>query len=408
MAAWWVLPVGDFLVILVIVLFWVRWREMSRARGYLTQADMAADLYAEHKSVLRILFAIIGIAAPTAHVILQLRGSALVLETLVGIPNVIGLIVLGIIVLIYTWGGGIRGVAWTDVVQGLMFLVLAVPVFLIIAGSWGLENIVSGLKNISPQLLELPGPKNLVTFSYMFGTLASLTFGWSLYPQIFNRSYMAKSRKHVYLAALSISLATFSCWLVGWSGLAARIFIPDLGVADNALPELLKRYFPTLSWIALLGVLMAALSTLDSILLSASQILTHDIYLRFINPKASEKRQVLVGRILVLLIIAISIYLGISPPAQILLIGLIGVSLMFTVGPALFIPFVWKGARGLPAAIGIVAHVIVLLLTRAPLPTAIYPNPLGISSDLWGVLVNLLIFLPGSVIMNRMGKAKKQ
>ncbi|NJP06856.1 MAG: cation acetate symporter [Chloroflexaceae bacterium] len=63
------------------------------------------------------------------------------------------------------------------------------------------------------------------------------------------------------------------------------------------------------------GGLAAALSTASGLLLVISSSISHDIYYRLINPKADEKRRLLVGRVMILIAVIIAGIFGIFPPA---------------------------------------------------------------------------------------------
>ena len=113
--------------------------------------------------------------------------------------------------------------------------------------------------------------------------------------------------------------------------------------ADQILPMMLMEHCP--EWIAALvmvGALAAFMSTLDSQLLALSTMFTRDIYLSFINKEASFKKQVLVGRVLVLIAAIIGLAIAYNPPGTLFIIAkqtFTGFSVLF---PATIALLHWK------------------------------------------------------------------
>ncbi len=87
------------------------------------------------------------------------------------------------------------------------------------------------------------------------------------------------------------------------------------------------------------GGLAAALSTAAGLLLVISSSLAHDLYIRFVEPEASEAKKVKVGRIAILLGILVAGYFGINPP------GFVGevVAFAFGLAAASFFPVIFLG-----------------------------------------------------------------
>jgi SSS family solute:Na+ symporter len=81
-------------------------------------------------------------------------------------------------------------------------------------------------------------------------------------------------------------------------GFGARLLIPGLEKADKATPALLASAFipKSVAIIVMVGILAAAISTIDSIMLSLSSMCARDIYKTGINPAATEERELVVGK----------------------------------------------------------------------------------------------------------------
>ncbi|MGJ9413245.1 sodium:solute symporter family protein [Aeromicrobium sp. CF4.19] len=110
------------------------------------------------------------------------------------------------------------------------------------------------------------------------------------------------------------------------------------------------------------GALAAALSTASGLLLVISSSIANDVYYKRINPQATEKQQLNVGRITMAAAILVAGYLGINPP------GFVGevVALAFGLAAASFFPILvlgifWKKATAMGAAAGMITGLVFTL-----------------------------------------------
>lgn len=122
-----------------------------------------------------------------------------------------------------------------------------------------------------------------------------------------------------------------------------------------ASPEIAGLPAPLVGLVAA-GALAAALSTASGLLLVISSSVANDVYYKRVNPGATEKQQLLVGRITMGFAILVAGYLGINPP------GFVGevVALAFGLAAASFFPILvlgifWKKATAMGAAAGMIA-----------------------------------------------------
>jgi Na+/proline symporter len=110
------------------------------------------------------------------------------------------------------------------------------------------------------------------------------------------------------LACKSADVARTATWIGGvgylvvalipvFFGLVGRQLVPDLGEAEQIVPTLAQRYLPALLYIMFAGALISAiLSTVDSALLAAASLVSHNIVLR-VRPDVSETAKVAFARI---------------------------------------------------------------------------------------------------------------
>lgn len=261
--------------------------------------------------------------------------GSLALETIMGIPMIYGIIGLALFAAAYSLYGGLKAVAWTDVIQ-VVFLVLGgfFTAYLALdmvsdgAGMFaGLTVIYDAAPEKFAMILDETNPeyKNLPGIGVLVGGLwvANLYY-WGFNQYIIQRTLAAKSLKE---AQKGILLAAFLKLLIPFivviPGIAAYVMVndpellarlgdaglknlPSEGYADRAYPWLLQ-FLPTgLKGVAFAALAAAIVSSLASMLNSTSTIFTMDIYKQYINKDAGDKATVNVGRISAAVALAIA------------------------------------------------------------------------------------------------------
>lgn len=252
--------------------------------------------------------------------------GSLALETIMGIPMIYGVLGLALFAAAYSLYGGLKAVAWTDVIQ-VVFLVLGgfFTAYLALDMVSGGEGFVAGLKTVyeaAPDrftmILDKSNPeyKNLPGIGVLVGGMwvANLYY-WGFNQYIIQRTLAAKSlreaQKGILLAAFLKLLIPLIVVIPGIAayvmvndpaimarlGEAGLINIPEEGYADRAYPWLLQ-FLPTgLKGVAFAALAAAIVSSLASMLNSTSTIFTMDIYKQYFNKNAGDKATVNVGRI---------------------------------------------------------------------------------------------------------------
>jgi SSS family solute:Na+ symporter len=175
---------------------------------------------------------------------------------------------------------------------------------------------------------------------------------------------------------------------VTW-GFAALLQFPDLATGDLATPSLLASdLVPTvLGIIVMIGIIAAAVSTIDSIMLTLSSMLTRDVF-TVAKPEATETQQLLIGK-LALPVIAILAYL--FAQLQVDLIAVLSVTAsagLLVMVPPIIGAFFWRRgtAAGALAAI-IVGGAVVFYLEFTS------TRLLGQGSGVWGLLLSMALFV---------------
>ncbi|WP_435346251.1 sodium:solute symporter family protein [Haloarchaeobius sp. HRN-SO-5] len=302
----WILVMGLMDGIIFAVLWYVvgykQWL-VGKRQGYVTLGEMLGDRFGS--TGLRVVVAGVSIFWLFPYVMLQQKaaGQALVGLTEGAVPFWAGAGGITLFMILYVTVSGMRGVAWTDTLQGLFMLSLVwLAVAWILSTVGGAGAATAQLAAEHPDFLSLGG--DFYTPQYIISTAVSIAFGVTMFPQINQRFFAAGSK--------TVLKRTFALWPV----LVLLLFVPafmlgswaaGLGVVlpdenSNVVPILLDAYTPT--WFAALviaGALAAMMSSSDSMLLSGSSYLTRDLYRPLTGrvdeaQQAADRREMLVAR----------------------------------------------------------------------------------------------------------------
>jgi solute:Na+ symporter, SSS family len=248
--------------------------------------------------------------------------GALSIETIMGIDMIYGIIGLASFSAIYTIYGGLKAVAWTDVIQ-VVFLVFGglLTTYLALNAFSGGEGAVRGFVDLfnqvpekfqmildksHPNYVELPGLGVLLGGMWV----ANISY-WGCNQYIIQRALAAKSLAEAQRGVMFAGyLKILMPLIVVIPGIAAFGFGADLLRPDEAYPWLLNEFvtsgFRGLAFAALIAAIASSLSSMTN---STATIFTMDIYKVHVNKAASERTLVFTGRIVsaIALLIAILI-----------------------------------------------------------------------------------------------------
>jgi SSS family solute:Na+ symporter len=239
--------------------------------------------------------------------------GALAMQKILGVPLIYGIVGLALFSGIYSIYGGLKAVAWTDVVQ-VIFLIFGGLVTTYMAldavggeGSGpihGFNTLFEGVRDHfhmiatadeKPEVFsDLPG------LGIILGGIWLTNFGyWGFNQYIIQKGLAARSVRDAKRGLLFGGyLKILIPLIVVIPGIAAFYLNSDLGKPDEAYPFLLAKYMPVgVRGVAFAALAAAIVSSLASMINSTSTIFTVDIYKPYFNKNASDKQQVLVGRI---------------------------------------------------------------------------------------------------------------
>ena len=298
---------------------------LARKYNAITLSDM---LYSHYKSKLIVCFASIAlIAAFIGAMTVQFVGGARLLQSSVGIPYDIGLLIFGIGTVIYTAFGGFRASILNDAFQGLVMMIGAILLLIaIIYAGGGITNIVDRLNQIDPALLTPQGPDNFMDFPFMASFWVLVCFGVVGLPHTAVRCMAYKDSKAVHQGIIiGTAVVTVIMLTMHLSGALGRAIISDLTIPDQIVPTLIIKVLPPLAaGIFLAAPLSAIMSTINAQLLQVSSVIIKDLFLTMRpNTKFSDKMLTRISIIITFIFGGLLIVAAWNPPEMIIWLNLL-------------------------------------------------------------------------------------
>jgi len=216
----------------------------------------------------------------------QLAAGSKALQVLMGWHHGAGVLLGAALVLVYCWAGGIRASISTDVAQSVVMLsALAILTAVAVARVGGPAGLHEALLRTDPALVAvLPAHNPFGPVLFIVGALA-LGIGFLGFPHVMIR-FMTLKRPGDTVRAIFWYEASFTLLqgLIFLTALSARVLVPEVMTGDPelALPALALALLPeVLVGVILAGIFASAISTADSLVLSASASLSRDVLPRF-------------------------------------------------------------------------------------------------------------------------------
>ncbi|MBR4861288.1 MAG: sodium/pantothenate symporter [Firmicutes bacterium] len=338
----------------------------------------------------------------SATMVAQFVGGAKLFEAVTGYSYLTGLCVFGLVVVLYTTVGGFRGVAVTDTICSIVMLA---GMFLLLAGvlkqGGGYENIMNHIAANKPEMLEPFSGGNMPLTLYISQWMLVGIFTIGL-PQSVVRNLSYKDTKSLHRAII-IGTIVVGAMNIGMNfiGVLSQGILPE-GLdaygnsVDNIIPLAIARSLPPLlAGITIIGPIAASISTISSLLLSATSSIIKDVYLyekekrgAALPESRAKSFSQLCNLILGLAIFAISI----NPPSVIWKINMFAFGGLESAFVWIFLlGLFWKKANKTGAIWSMVCGTLVYCLTML-----VGFKIAGIHQILIGVTVALIAMVAGS------------
>ncbi len=355
----WMMSVGMMMsVVLVYLTFAPALHVQARLHDFITPAD-----YIRHRYQDRRLAAVISLIMAIALLNFLYAQFLAMGHMAVGlsdgqVPFWAGVIVLAVVIGVYETLGGLRSVAWTDAVQGVLLLLGLWVVLILLFGRVGsLAEITQRMLADSPHLVAVPTWSQCGTWA---SSVVLLGVGAAVYPHALQRIYAARD-----IGALQRSLRVMVCMplvttsaAIGIGILAHGLLAGRIGIgADRIMAEILSvlsaegMFGEIVAVTVLTAGLAAIMSTADSALLSLSSMVARDL-VGELRPSFDEARLARIGKLASWGVIVLMVIMAIRPPTTLWRLIEIKMELLIQAAPAFILGIryaeldsrtVWRG-----------------------------------------------------------------
>jgi SSS family solute:Na+ symporter len=237
-----------------------------------------------------------------------LYSGGLTLHTIFGLDLTKSVWIIGAVAALYTTYGGLRAVVWADLIQGSALIVggaLTMVLGFIAVG--GVGHFFQANADRLHMILPSNHPEIPWT-ALIIGLWIPNFYYWGLNQYITQRTLGAKSLRQGQLGVIfAAGLKLLIPFIVVFPGIMAlQLYRGQLATSDQAYPLLIKNLIPAgLKGFMFAAIFGAVMSSLDSMLNSASTIFTMDLYKRHLKKDASSRSLIGIGRIMTVLFVIV-------------------------------------------------------------------------------------------------------
>ncbi|MDR0904015.1 MAG: sodium:solute symporter family protein [Ruminococcus sp.] len=252
------------------------------------------------------------------------------------IPYEYCIIAMAVLTAVYVIAGGYMATAINDFIQGLIMLVgIAAVVICVVEAKGGLTESLLGLGKIS----DASVPENSLNTIFgpdpinLFGVIILTSLGtWGL-PQMVQKFYAVKDKPSIVRGTVistifALIVAGGSYFMGGFGRLFAsatneealetgRVMIQSVNGKlsyDSIVPAMLKSALPELLiGVVVVLVLSASMSTLSSLVLTSGSTITIDLIKPNVKKGLTDKKQILIMRILIAVFLLVSVVIALNP-----------------------------------------------------------------------------------------------
>ncbi|MFW5998440.1 MAG: sodium:solute symporter family protein [Halanaerobiaceae bacterium] len=368
--------------------FWL----IGQKNDYLSPYEMLGDRY--QSEWIPVILAASACIFLIPYLAVQLMGVGYLMSGLSGgnIPFITGVLIAAVLAIAWALIAGMRSVTWTDSLQSLIMITVSVLIlfFVVYQEFNGFMNFFKTLETDYSRYLSVPGPG-----FFNLNNFIGLTLPWFFFsisnPQVSQRLFIPDSLKSmkIMIKGFLIFGLIYTLVSVFW-GFTALTLIPGLDQPDMATPQLLgSKYVPvSLGLVAMIGITAAAISTIDSIMLTLSSVLVQDIF----GKVKKQSNRVRNGKIIIILIALIGVIFASQKLDLIATLSVASSAGLLVVVPTIFGAFFWKASTAAGALTSIIAGTITTFILQLG-----NIQPMGIWPGVWTLLISSVLFISVSL-----------
>lgn len=283
------------------------WR-VGKSNRFITQAQFLRARFDSDAVGLLTFIVLVLLVIP--YLLIGVMGGGITVNRITGgdVPAWVGSLAVCVVVMTYVCSGGLRGTAWANAFQTIVFTVLgAVTVSIILSDHGGLDRAFAKLAETQSSMLVRAGNYGTVQFaSYMLIPLSA-----GMFPHLFMHWLTAQRASTFRWPIILYPICIAAVWVPSvLLGVLGRLDFPDLTgpAASGVLVSMIEAHAPgLLAGLLAAGVLAAVMSSLDSQVLSIGTMFTQDVVRHYgFHDRMTERGQVVCARLFVAGILAVT------------------------------------------------------------------------------------------------------
>lgn len=394
---------GAFCTGLLFALLGYRLWLLGKEYGFTTPTDFLRSRYYSEGYGIFCSILLVGFIIPYVALQLITIGNGVNISSHEIMPYFLAVLFACVIIAFHVFGGGMKAVAWMDTFNfllgiGTLYILVGYLTFKYFPNGGLAEAVSKVMKDpVSAANLGAPGASGYFTVSGIINQALTASVATIVWPHIFCRCYIAKSKKNFEVMAWGLPLGylmTFFGLILIGTVLGPAILGPGFSPADSIVPILSTHYAPTIiSAISILCLFAFAISTAESLLLAATGMVSKDLFIRYrFQLKGIDVDQRKVVRwsryVVMIMMVGILIIVWLKPAAIVDYAYKLSSPFFAMVMPATVGGLFWKKGTKEGAAAGTLVGVLVVTLG-----TFFVKYPLGLSALSWGLFVNSVIYI---------------
>lgn len=391
----------------------------------ITIPDYFEKRFNDDTRILRILSSVVIVIFFTLYTSSGVVAGGKLFEASFGLNYYAGLFLTAGVVIVYTLIGGFLAVSLTDFVQGVIMFIALIMVPIVAFMQLG---SLGDIAEITRTAAESPGYLSMipetVTAVSVIGIISAMSWGLGYFgqPHIIVRFMAIRTLKEVATARLIgmtwMIITVIGAVLTGILGLAfvtvntgaieaAAIEFTDPETIFILMSQIL--FHPLVGGFLLAAILAAIMSTISSQLLVSSSSLTEDFYKTFLRRSASQKELVLIGRLSVLAVSLVAIFLAFDRSSTILsLVSNAWAGFGSAFGPLILFSLFRKDMSRSAAIAGMVTGAgVVLFWLYAPITVMWGGEETGLSGVIYEIIPGFLASTVAILVVDALTKAPK-
>ena len=302
------------------IAIWVIGRKLFKARekyGVITPVEALSRRYGSN--FVRVMLAVILITFIVPYIGIQITAIGAALQAFVGLPYIAGVLYMAAVMLILIYLGGMRSVAWANVMWGtiMMLAFLGSLAWVVSASGKSIPEMAVALYEKDPVKMGL----GYYTISYAM-SIAIAGFTVFCWPHVLQATLGMRSEdvlKKVTFAWLVIGGFAVYLGAYLWGNIVAPYLSPGLTgkAADVAVLVTIKKFTPS-AWVmfVILGVLAAAISTAATQLMTAAIFTSNDL-IGVARKTMRDEAKILWTKIICAVVVALSTIFAYLYPVEI-------------------------------------------------------------------------------------------